>query len=102
MLVRLRGNILVQLSSPLGIEQLHPRFGQIAGGFIEPGPQKLRDRVTRLVFERELFLPPTQQFAAMFFDQLVAGIRIGIQTKPFIIIGLFIPVPSIPLLRIVR
>ena len=52
-------------------------------------------------FERQFFLPPPHQLAAMFFDQFVAGIGVWIKTEPFVKICRAVIVPPLPLSRIV-
>ena len=48
--------------------QFEPRLGEVTRRFFESRAKKLRQRIARLIFERQLFLPPPHQFAAMLFD----------------------------------
>ena len=98
----LGGQLFVHLPAPFGIEQLDPRFGQKAGRFIQPGAEQLGERIARLIFERQLFLPPQKQLAKALLDQLIARIGLRIETKPLVGIGRIIAAPAVPLARVVR
>ena len=83
-LLGLRGQLFVQLLATLGIEQFNARFGQETRRFVEAGTQQLRQRIARLIFQRQLFLPPEQQFAEVLLDQFVARIGPRIEAEPLV------------------
>ena len=100
-LVILRGQFFIDDLAPFWIEKIEARFGQITRRFFEAGAQQLRKWIARLIFERQFFLPPPHQFAAMFFDQLVAGIGVWIKTEPLVKIWRPVVAPALPLSRII-
>ena len=93
--------LFVQNFATLRIEKFEARLSEITGGFFETCAQQLRERITRLILERKFFLPPPHQFAAVFFDQLVARILAGIKAKPVVRIGRIEVAPALPLSRII-
>src|SRR3954468_12676564 len=72
------------------------------GRFIQPRAQQLRERIARLVLERELFLPPAQQLAAMLLDFFRGRILARIEAEPLVVIRRLVFRPAVPLLRVVR
>src|SRR5438309_10971447 len=70
--------------------------------FVQPGAQQLRERIARLVLERELFLPPAQQLAAMLLDFFRSRIFALIEAEPLVVIRRLIFRPAVHLFRIIR
>ena len=64
-------NFGIETRSRFGIEQLRPRFRKHPRRFVQPAAQQLRDRIARLIFQRQLFLPPDEQLPAVILDLLV-------------------------------
>src|SRR4051812_47366998 len=83
------------------VEQLDARFGQVTRRFFKAGAEQLRQRITRLVFERQLLLPPAEQLAAVFLDRLVGRFCLWIQAESLVGIRRFVLRPAVPLFRVV-
>src|SRR5689334_4733849 len=99
---RLGGEFPVELLPARGIKQLDPRFAKIPRRFLQPETKQLGERITRLILQRQLLLPPKQQLAKMFLDQLVCRVGLRIETKALVRVGRVIKAPAIPFPRVVR
>jgi hypothetical protein len=51
---------------------------------IKPLPEHLRHGVARLVLEGKLFLPPDEEDAGIFLDNLIADVAVEIETEPMV------------------
>ena len=85
----------------LGIEQLRAGLGEKMRRFIEPPAQHLCERVARLIFQRQLFLPPHENPAAVILDDLRGRIRGRIKAQARVEIGRIVILPIGPSARIV-
>ena len=54
----LRGKKFIDFATPLRIQQLSARLGEVAWRRVHPAPQQLSQRIARLMPERQLLLPP--------------------------------------------
>src|SRR4029077_13503781 len=97
----LRSQLFIEKSAAFRIKKLNAGFSKKARGFLQAGPKHLRERIARLIFQWQFFLPPAHQLPAMFLDQLVGRIRMRIEAKAFVQIRSPRVIPSLPLSRVV-
>ena len=64
----------IEHTATLGVEKFHSRFREVARRFIQARAQQLGERIAGLILKGQFFLPPAQQFPAMFLDHFIAGI----------------------------
>ena len=92
---------LIGLGARRRVEQPRPRLGEIGRRFVEPGAQHLREGIARLIFQRQLFLPPDEQLPAVFLDLLGARIRLERKAQPRVVVVGVVIFPVLPPERVI-
>ena len=67
-----------------------------------PAAQQLGERIARLIFQRQFFLPPEEQLAKALFYLLVSRLGPRIEAKPLVRIRGIVSAPPVPFSRVVR